>query len=400
MNKLVKQSSTSRESGKMIFSIPLAWLQLTREKLRLLIALAGIAFAAILMFMQLGFQAALYDSATRFHQSLQADLILISTRSKSLGYMRTFSWRRLYQILGFNGVKSVSPVYVGFRDWKNPETGNFRAIYVYGFQLGNPAFNFPELADTLDDLKLNESILFDRASRAEYGSIATQFQQGKSIITELGNKRVKVVGLFTLGPSFGADGNVILSDLNFIRLFTDRKVGQIDLGIIQLKPQVNPQNVLKNLQATLPKDVRVLTHEGFVEFEKTYWKTSTSIGFIFTLGVGMGFIVGTVIVYQILYADVSDHLAEYATLKAMGYKDSYLEIVVLQEGIILGILGYIPGFALTLGLYDLTKQATFLPIGMTLTRCLIVLILTISMCCISGLIAVRKLRKIDPAEIF
>jgi len=178
--------------------------------------------------------------------------------------MRTFSWRRLYQILGFNGVKSVSPVYVGFRDWKNPETGNFRAIYVYGFQLGNPAFNFPELADTLDDLKLNESILFDRASRSEYGSIATEFERGKPIITELGNKRVKVVGLFTLGPSFGADGNVILSDLNFLRLFTDRKVGQIDIGIIQLKPQVNPQNVLKNLQATLPKDVKVLTHEGFV----------------------------------------------------------------------------------------------------------------------------------------
>ena len=384
----------------MIFSIPLAWLQLTREKLRLLIALAGIAFAAILMFMQLGFQAALYDSATRFHQSLQADLVLISTRSKSLGYMRTFSWRRLYQILGFNGVKSVSPVYVGFRDWKNPDNGNFRAIYVYGFQLGNPAFNFPELARTLDQLKLNESILFDRASRAEYGSIATQFEQGKSIITELGNKRVKVVGLFTLGPSFGADGNVIVSDLNFLRLFTDRKVGQIDIGIIQLQPQVNPQKVLKNIQATLPKDVRVLTHEGFVEFEKNYWKTSTSIGFIFTLGVGMGFIVGTVIVYQILYADVADHLAEYATLKAMGYKESYLEIVVLQEGILLGVLGYIPGFALTLGLYDLTKQATFLPIAMTLTRSLIVLVLAIAMCCISGLIAVRKLRKIDPAEIF
>ena len=206
--------------------------------------------------------------------------------------------------------------------------------------------------------------------------------------------------MFTLGPSFGADGNVIVSDLNFLRLFTDRKVGQIDIGIIQLQPQVNPQKVLKNIQATLPKDVRVLTHEGFVEFEKNYWKTSTSIGFIFTLGVGMGFIVGTVIVYQILYADVADHLAEYATLKAMGYKESYLEIVVLQEGILLGVLGYIPGFALTLGLYDLTKQATFLPIAMTLTRSLIVLVLAIAMCCISGLIAVRKLRKIDPAEIF
>jgi putative ABC transport system permease protein len=77
----------------MMFALPLAWLQLSREKLRLAIALAGIAFAVILMFMQLGFQAALYDSATRFHQSLKADLILINTRSKSLGYMRTFSWR-------------------------------------------------------------------------------------------------------------------------------------------------------------------------------------------------------------------------------------------------------------------------------------------------------------------
>jgi putative ABC transport system permease protein len=78
-----------------------------------------------------------------------------------------------------------------------------------------------------------------------------------------------------------------------------------------------------------------LTHQGFIDFEQRYWQTSTSIGFIFTLGVGMGFIVGTVIVYQILYTDVSDHLAEYATLKAMGYKNIFLEFVVLQEAIIL-----------------------------------------------------------------
>ncbi len=159
-----------------MFNIPLAWLQLSREKIRLIVALAGIAFAVILMFMQLGFQAALYDSATRFHQNLQADLVLIGARSKSLGYMTTFSWRRLYQVLGMNGVATVSPIYVDFGGWRNPEQKTFRTIYVYGFKLGDSAFKLPEVAQNLNLLKLNENILFDRASRPEYGAIAQEFE--------------------------------------------------------------------------------------------------------------------------------------------------------------------------------------------------------------------------------
>lgn len=383
-----------------MFDIPLAWLQLSREKTRLLIVLAGIAFAVILMFMQLGFQAALYDSATRFHQNLQGDLVLISARSKSLAFMISFSWRRLYPTLSFDGVESITPIYIGFQEWKNPNTGSLRIIYVYGFEPVNPVFQFPGVAENLNKLKLKENILFDRASRSEYGPIATEFEQGKPISTELGGKRVNVVGLFTLGPSFGADGNVILSDLNFLRLFPNRKLGQIELGLIQLKPHTDAQAVLKKIEASLPKDVKILTHQGFVDFEKNYWKTSTAIGFIFTLGVGMGFIVGTVVVYQILYSDVSDHLSEYATLKAMGYKNLYLEGIVFQESIILAVLGYIPGFALSLGLYDLTKATTFLPIEMTLIRALMVFILTIIMCSFSGSFAMRRLRKADPADIF
>jgi putative ABC transport system permease protein len=384
----------------MRFNIPLAWLQLSREKIRLLIALAGIAFAVILMFMQLGFQAALYDSATRFHQSLQGDLVLISSRSKSLAFMRTFSWRRLYQALSFEGVESISPVYIGFKEWKNPYTGSLRVIYIYGFEPVNSVFKLPGVVENLDKLRLNENILFDRASRQEYGPIATEFERGKSISSELGGKTVNVIGLFTLGPSFGADGNIIMSDLNFFRLFSDRKSGEIEIGLIQLKPHANAQNILKNIEASFPKDVKVFTHQGFIDFEKSYWKTSTAIGFIFTLGVGMGFIVGTVIVYQILYTDVSEHLSEYATLKAMGYKNLFLEFVVFQEAIILAILGYIPGFAISLGLYDLAKNATFLPIDMKPDRALIVVILTVIMCSISGLVAVRRLRKADPADVF
>ena len=311
-----------------------------------------------------------------------------------------FSRRRLYQVLSIKGVASISPVYVGFGDWKNPDRGTFRTIYVYGFDVGDIATRLPEVNQAIDTIKLEQNILFDRASRLEYGAIAAQFEQGHPVATELNGKRVKVSGLFTLGPSFGADGNIITSTDNFLRLFPERTLNEITIGLIQVQPGSSIATIQAQIAATLPKDVRILTHSEFVEFEQQYWQTSTAIGFIFTLGVSMGFIVGTVIVYQILYADVSSHLTEYATLKAMGYRNSYLLAVVFQEAIILAILGYIPGFLLTICLYDLTQAATFLPMKMGFDRAIFVLLLSILMCAVSGAIAMGRLRRADPADIF
>ncbi|MBE8966711.1 FtsX-like permease family protein [Nostocales cyanobacterium LEGE 12452] len=380
--------------------IRLAWLQLTREKSRMIVAMAGISFSNILMFMQLGFEGALYDSAARFHTTLKADLVMISPRSKSLAYMRQFSSRRLYQVSGFEGVNSVSPVYVDFADWKNPANADYRAIFVFGFEPEKPVFNLPEVNQNFNKLKLPDTFLFDRSSRSEYGTIAAQFERDKQVITEISNYRIKTVGLFTLGPSFAADGNLITSDQNFLRLFKNRRDGEIDIGLITLKPGVDQQRTLNNLVAKLPKDVRLLTYQEFIEFEKEYWRTSTPIGFMFALGTGMGFVVGIIIVYQILFTDVNEHLAEYATLKAMGFTDNYLLRVVFQEALILAIFGYIPGLGISFGLYELTKAATFLPIFMSVSRSAFVLGLTILMCTISGAIAVRKLRAADPADIF
>ena len=380
--------------------IPLAWLQLSREKMRLFVALAGIGFADILMFMQLGFRDALFDSAVTLHKNLQGDIFLISPQSMAIIAMKSFPNRRLYQALGFEGVKSISPVYMDFALWKNPETRDSRSILVLGFNPVNSVLNLPEVTSNLSTIKMPDVVLFDDSSRPEYGAIAQQFNKGKEITTEVGSRRIRVGGIFTLGASFGADGNIITSDLNFLRLFPERKDGLIDIGIIQVEPNVEIESILKNLKKELPKDVRVLSKEEFIEFEKSYWETSTAIGFIFTLGTSMGFIVGIVIVYQILYTDVADHLPEYATLKAMGYKTSYLLMVVFQEALILAVLGYLPGCSLALGLYSLTKNATNLPMVMTISRAVTVLILTIIMCCVSGAIAVRKLQAADPADIF
>ncbi|NET66151.1 MAG: FtsX-like permease family protein [Moorea sp. SIO1G6] len=380
--------------------IPLAWLQLSHEKMRLLVALAGIAFADILMFMQMGFRDALFESNVTLHNSLQGDIFLISPQSQATITMKSFPSRRLYQSIAFDGVKSIRGIYMDYGLWKNPQTRETRNVLVIGFNPTDNVFNLSGVTSNLDTIKIPDVVLFDDSSRPEYGPIAEEFNQGKEITTEVKERRIRVGGLFTLGASFAADGNVITSDLNFFRLFPDRHRGLIDIGLIELEPGLDVEIVIEKMRRELSKDVRVLSKEEFVDWEKAYWQSTTAIGFIFTLGSAMGFIVGTVIVYQILYTDVADHLPEYATLKAMGYKTSYLLIVVFQEAIILAILGYIPGYGLALGLYSLTKNATNLPIAMSLARAVTVLIMTVIMCCISGAIAIGKLQAADPADIF
>jgi putative ABC transport system permease protein len=380
--------------------IPLSWLQLTREKPRLMVALAGIAFADILMFMQLGFQAALYDSTTRLHQSIRADLVLISPQGRNLMNMATFPRRRLYQSMSLTGVKSADALYLNIADWKNPQTRHKTGILVVGFDPDQSVFNLPGVNENLNTIKLPDTVLFDRSSRGDYKATIAQVVQGKSVSTEVGDRKINISGLFSIGASFGADGSLITSDLNFLRIFPRRNPESVSVGLISLQPGTDPRLTADALQAKLPEDVKVLTKPEFMEFEKNYWQTNTAIGFIFTLGTMMGFIVGVIIVYQILYTDVADHMAEYATLKAMGYKNFYLLSVVFQEALILSLLGYLPGISLSVGLYALTRNATNLPLFMATLRALQVLILTMVMCAISGAIAMRKLQSADPADIF
>lgn len=385
----------------MFNKIPLAWLQLTRERTRLVIALAGIAFADILMFMQLGFREALFDANVLLHKSLEGDIVLINPQSDALLSMETFSQRRLYQALALKSVASVHPIYLDFTGWKNPQTRKLRNIQVIGINPKDRLFALPGVKEKLDLVKIPDVVIFDKGSRAEFGPIAAEIEQGKSVNTEVAGRKVKVGGIFELGASFGADGNIITSDQNFLRIFADkRKLGLIDIGVINLKPGTDVEIAKAQIQNYLPKDIKVLTKQEFVDFEKDYWASSTAIGFIFTLGTIMGFIVGTVIVYQILYSEVSDHLPEYATLKAMGYTQTYLLLVVFQEALILAILGYIPGFGFAMIQYTMARNATLLPIVMTARRAITVIILTILMCFISGAIAVRKLSSADPADIF
>ena len=380
--------------------IPLSWMLLTRQPVRLLVALAGISFAGILMFMQLGFRDGLFDASVTVHRLFDADLVLISPRSASSVRMSGFPRRRLIQTLADPSVEGVTPVHWGLMLWRNPETRRNRAILALGFNPDDPFFLDPGLAEQTGVLKQKGRILFDRLSRPEFGPIADWYNDGRIVETEIAGNRVRVEGLVSLGTSFGADGNLLTSTETFLDLMPQKSPGGIEVGLIRLQPGTDPDLAVERLQQRLPDDVTVLTKQGFIDFEQNYWKSSTSIGFIFTLGAAMGFVVGCVIVYQVLYTDVSDHLPEYATLMAMGYRVSHLLGVVMREGFYLAALGYVPAYIAGQGLYWFVRDATKLPVGMDPARAITVLVMILVMCMLSSLLAMRRLIDADPAEIF
>jgi putative ABC transport system permease protein len=380
--------------------IPLAWLLLTRQPVRLAVALAGIFFAGILMFMQLGFRDGLFEASVTVHRQFDADLVLISPRTMSSIGMAAFPRRRLVQAMADPDVRGITPVHWNLLLWRNPDTRSTRSILTLGFEPGDPLFTDPAISEQARLLTQKGRVLFDEQSRPEFGPIAERFRAGEVVETEVAGSRVRVVGLVSLGPSFGADGNLLTSRETFLSLMPQTPPGSIELGLIRLAPEADPQVVAERLWRLLPPDVRVFSKREFEEFEKTYWRTSTAIGVIFTLGAAMGFVVGCVIVYQILYSDVSDHLAEYATLMAMGYPLPRLLGVVAREGLLLAVLGYVPAYLAGLGLYALVRNGTRLPVFMEAQRAWLVLAMILVMCMASATLAMRRLADADPAEIF
>jgi putative ABC transport system permease protein len=378
----------------------LAWHQLRRQKVRFAVAIAGVAFAVVLMFMQVGFRDALFLGAVNLHQRLEADLVLIQPNYNILAFPTTFSRRRLYQALGFRGVRSVTPLYTAVGRWKNPVTGRTRDIFTIGIDPSEEVLDIPEVNARRTVIRYPDVVLYDELSRPEFGPVAATLRAGEEVVTEVSQRRVTVEGLFPLGVSFGIDATIITSDLNFLRLFPYRTPGSISLGLIRAEPGADPRTVRDRLAAALPKDVEVLTKQEYMDREIHYWATATPIGYVFTFGVVMGLVVGGIIVYQILFADISDHLAEYATLKAMGYTNRYLAALVLMEALILAVAGYLPGLAVCHWLYGITQSATMLPMRLTAERAVLVLGLTAVMCAGSGVVAMRKLRAADPADIF
>jgi len=385
---------------RLLQRTPLAWRQATHRPMRLAAAIAGVTFANVLVFFQLGLSGGLYDSQKRPIQRINGELVMVSGRYLYLGEQLNIPRARLSQALGVEGVAAVTPLYLGISEWLNRETRQQKQALLFGVDPMNPGLRIPEMAAAPLVLRRADTLFFDTRSKRNAGPVAETVRREGSYATEINGTRAVVAGLFTMGVTFAADINLITSDTNFKNYFPKQSADDIQMGVIQLQPGANPKQVQATLSGFLDRSVRVLTLEELEDTEVKYWRRNSSFGIIFGLGVLVGLVVGGIIVYQILYSDVSDHLGEYATLKAMGYDDGFVVAIILQESLILALLAFAPSLLLSLGLYGFLARATSLMVVMTLERAVLVFLFTLAMCSASGWLATGKLRRLDPAEIF
>jgi putative ABC transport system permease protein len=390
----------SQPLRKLLKRTPVAWLQLTNNPVKLLIALSGVSFSNLLMFFQLGLMDSIYNSQRKPIERLRADLVMVSAGYSNLGSLQEFERSRLYQALGVEGVESVAPLRVARGTWITPDTRRSYDIYVFGVDLSKPSLAFPELESDPERLRPLRNALFDRNSKKQYGDVAAQLQGRDVVPVEISGHAVRLVGTFSMGATFASDANLITGESTFLYLFPKADPRRIQLGLIRLRPGTSAAAVQAALQPLMRRDVKVLTRMELADLELNYWKRNSSVGFIFSLGVLVGFVVGSIIVYQILFGDVMNSLPQYATLKAMGYRDGYVIGVVIQQSALLALIGFVPGVLSSMGLYWLLANVTKLSVFMTLNRSLLVLGLTFVMCVGSGALATRKLVQLDPADVF
>jgi putative ABC transport system permease protein len=384
------------------FALPLAWRRFVHQGWRAVLAAAGIGFAALLICMQIGFLNALFDAQVQLVDALNGDLFITSSAKYTLVTKAPFASRRIEQAAAVPGVASVSPLLIEYEvsAWRNPDRHIRRSIRVLGVDPADKVFRDPDIDGQLERLRLPDTVLVDEYSKPDFGS---DLSPGTS--TELGRHTVVVVGSFRLGTDFVNDANAIMGRESFLRLFPHQRsaapgLGRVELGIVTLEPGVDPARARSRIAARLPDDVEILTRQQLIDRELAFWRDNTPIGSVFLLGAAMGFIIGSVICYQILFTDVVEHLPQFGTLMAMGFDRRRIVVLVLLEAVLLACAGLVPALILGETMYGIVGFVSGLPMHLTPVRAALVSVATVAMCLASGYVAVRRALRIDPAELF
>jgi putative ABC transport system permease protein len=367
---------------------------LLHNKKRLLLSLGAIAFTVLVMFMELGFFNGINDSQSRLPTLFRADLIMMDQRSVHLNRSDRMHRIRLSQALAFEGVVEVVPIYRSMVNMKNPNTGLTKRMFMIAFPADSDPLDLPLYEEYKKELHKPGTLLFDQKSRTVLGKI----EIGQDI--EINNTPFRVGGFVALGPNFSIDGTVLMSDASWLRTRREAKIAKISYGLIRVAPGTDVMSLRRDMLSRLPEDIILLTPEEMRAREVRYTIKAVPVGVIFGIGLVIGFTIGVIICYQILYNEINDHIPQYATLRAMGFEDGFLHNIVIREALWLSILGFIPGLIGGYLLYYILETATGICMFLTFGRIALVLGLTVSMCICAGLIAVRKVTETDPAALF
>ena len=380
--------------------LPIGWLQLSHNKTRLIAAVSGVAFANLLVFMQLGIMGALNGSTIAPYAMLNTDIIISSQEGNTLTDSGEIARARMFQALGVPGVADATPLYIGNLPFTLAD-GSSVSLLSFGFDVAKPGFTAPAIAKSLGELAIENTVLLDRDTRGMPASVIEALDTGGRYPFEANGNTLVAIETMNVGGGFLADGMLVMSDQTFLRSFPARSSGAPDQILLHVDDGVSVETVVDRLRAALPTEsVKIQGTDASAQADLEFMSSERPTGIIFGFGVFMGILVGLVIVYQVLSTDVADHLSEYATFKAMGYGQPFFLGIVFEEAIVLAIFGFLPGLIVSIGLYAGLNAITGLPVAMDASRAILVFLGTLAACTLSGAIATRRLAAADPADLF
>ena len=387
-------------------AVGLASQQLLHRGTKLIGALLGVCVAVILMFTQLGFKGALYDSAVNSIRALDADIILTSREFQTMAF--TPPWmpiHLLHDAQGVGGVASARPLYAATVQITDPRDGRPLSSWLFAFPPDEPVFRDSDINSQIDLLRLPQNVIIDRLARIQVGEIAQQVQRlGRvDVVVPIPQSTIqpviRIVGLFQIGPTINVDGNMITSDLNFYRTLSI-PLDRVSLGVVRVADGYDPAAVRDAIQQRLGPQARVFLKNDFIDNEQEFWAKNTPIGFVFNLGLAVGILVGIVFVSQTLHGIVADNMREYATLRAMGYSQNFFVFLVGSIAVAIGLITYAPSAVVSYFIFVGAASVTKLPMQLKPSYMIEVFIIVVGMGLIATVMSTKKLKKADPVDLF
>lgn len=390
---------------KLPLSTTLALRQLTFLGPKLVGPLAGFGVAIVLVFTQIGFENALYSSATGLARSLVGDLVVAHRKFDTMAFPQPWLDRSiLHEAAAVPGVVAVAPLQLATLQAVTDD-GRMASAWAVGIDPDTAALALPGVTAAASRLRKIGTAVIDSRSRNEYRNVVVGVVGGapRAIILASPNRplgaRVDLIGVFTLGPTFFIDGTLVMSDFTLRQVF-GTPATRISLGLVTIGPGHDASTVAAALAQRLGTAAKVFTKADFIAHESDYYRTNTPIGIVFRIGVIVGLVIGAVFVSQTLATIVEASLSEYAVLKTLGHSDALFRRTVAQVALVIAATVFPVSVAASLAIYALASGLTGLELTMQAETLLAVLALTLTTMAVAVLTTLGRLKRADPLDLF
>lgn len=359
------------------------------DKAKLIGTILGVVFAVVLGVQQVSILLGLLAKNTMFIDNAGADVWIVPPGTSQLQPGALMSDSVLSRARTVDGVAIAEPLVYGGATLKKPDGGS-EPVTLIGtrmpYELGGP---WSLVAGSADSIAQADTVIFEDAEREKYGGLDL------GSVRELNGRRVTVGGftwgLLPFGPGYA------FAEIEHARDLTSTPSDKMNFVLVKVRPGANAAEVTQALSERIPEQL-VLERE---EFSRSVVVTllKEQLGASFATSTAFGLIIGFVIVALSMFSSVLDNLREFGTLKAIGCTNVDLALLLFCQATFYGLAGSLIGLALASQAAEGIRSPQLVPIIPTIFYGAVP-ILMVGICLAASLLALARIRKLEPGMVF